>query len=75
MNRLLSVIPLFAFMLVACPTDGIEPCDSYIYEYTCINGTCSCDDDVAACIDPDDTTEDDPENCENLCQECAPLSQ
>lgn|GEM_PF-6970869 len=73
MHRLLSASLLaFAFSLVACPAEGPdEECGSYIWEYTCDNGTCSCDDDVASCVDPDETTDTDPDSCENVCIECA----
>ncbi len=78
MTRLIRFLPLAllpVLFLVACPSEGVDDCDSYIWEYTCTNGTCSCDDDVAECTDPEETTEDDPESCDNVCIECAPLSQ
>jgi hypothetical protein len=61
--------------LAGCPTAGTGDdddagCSSSTTEWTCENGACSCDDDMASCTDPDETTADDADNCDNACYEC-----
>lgn len=62
---------LFALSLAGCPSVGDEECGSYIWDYECENGGCTCNLDDTICVDPDETTEDDPDNCDNSCVECA----
>ena len=74
MQRLLILLAPLALLLTACPAgtdDDDSSCDSYIWEFTCENGSCTCDDDGAACTDPDETTSDDANSCDNVCIECA----
>jgi hypothetical protein len=38
-------------------------------DYSCFNGYCECVDDTE-CTDPEETTNSDPDNCDNLCRVC-----
>jgi len=68
----LVLAALFCLALVGCPSaNDDDECGSYIWDWECENGDCVCNLDGSSCVDPDDTTEDDPQNCDNSCFECA----
>ena len=70
--RSLLFLPLLG--LLGCPPAADDDtCTSYDTTYICEGGGCACGDagDGDVCVRPDDTTDDDPDSCDNVCRVCA----
>ncbi|MCO4773444.1 MAG: hypothetical protein KDA24_25650 [Deltaproteobacteria bacterium] len=69
MTRLI-LAALFALALTGCPSESADECPSFIWEFTCEDGSCSCDDDGTPCTDPDEADIYTTDSCEDECIEC-----
>ena len=83
-NEILALLAMAMLItggaLAGCPPaggddddDDDDACGNTVVEWSCGDGVCYCDsgpnqDDE--CTDPDETTADDSDNCDNYCEWC-----